>query len=236
MSQKDPNTIELEVAETIGMSEAHPGGEENPNKQEVTLTQEEVLVKIREEQVKLAGHYVKPHQKKSRWVTDEELDRVVKDSEVMARMCMVGRGDYTNAVGLAHTQINDTDPLRFFVRYESGQMNPALVIVNPVIVNTNGNLEYDIEGCLSYPEEPMIKVARFRKIKLEFQTILSGTDEKGETKYTLSPVSSMYLKDGEARIVQHEVCHLNGWNIYDKGHSAGNCEGALDKPKRKVDN
>jgi len=76
---------------------------------------------------------------------------------------------------------------------------PTLMMINPEILEHSNTLEKDIEWCLSIPWEKG-KVARFSEIKLKY------IDEKWKEKI-------LYLKGLAARIVQHEIDHLN-WILF----------------------
>ena len=76
---------------------------------------------------------------------------------------------------------------------------PTLMMINPEILEHSSTLEKDVEWCLSVPWKKA-KVARFSEIKLKY------LDEKGKEKI-------LYLKWLSARIVQHEIDHLN-WVLF----------------------
>ena len=76
---------------------------------------------------------------------------------------------------------------------------PTLMMINPEIIEHSSVLEKDIEGCLSVPWEKW-KVARFSEIKLKY------FDEKAKEK-------TLYLSHLSARIVQHEIDHLD-WILF----------------------
>lgn len=244
---KDPATLEVFVSEEIGMAEDHPGSE--PGEPEATQkpTREEVLQQVLERKVALSKLFVENPDKPSRTVMQEDLERVIKDANTMMEICMVGRGDYTSGFGLAHTQIEGDDPLRFYVRYtvqngEDGNPSPvAQIIVNPVIVSTGGNIETQLEGCLSYPGELMKNVTRFNSIKVRFQTVASSVKKETGEKvggFFLSPSVTQTMKGLEARIAQHEISHLNGFCIYHEKHTALSCtqtpQETLDKLSKAV--
>jgi len=86
------------------------------------------------------------------------------------------------------------------------------VLINPRITQTRGEKETAAEGCLSCPDI-QIEVSRFPEIKIR------ALNEKGEK------VSKRYL-DYTARVVQHEIDHLDGILIVDY-------EGNLYYPKNK---
>jgi len=75
----------------------------------------------------------------------------------------------------------------------------TLMMINPKILEHSSILEKDIEWCLSVPWEKW-KVARFSEIKLKY------TDEKLKEKI-------LYLKWLSARIIQHEIDHLD-WILF----------------------
>jgi peptide deformylase len=86
------------------------------------------------------------------------------------------------------------------------------VLVNPRITQSRGEKVMAAEGCLSCPDI-QIEVSRFPEIKIR------ALNEKGEK------ISKRYL-DYTARVVQHEVDHLDGKLIVDY-------DGNLYYPKNK---
>ena len=86
------------------------------------------------------------------------------------------------------------------------------VLINPRITQARGELVYRAEGCLSCPEI-QVEVGRFSEIKVR------AVDMKGRK------INARYT-DFLARVVQHEIDHLNGKLIVD-------CEGAISYPKKK---
>jgi peptide deformylase len=86
------------------------------------------------------------------------------------------------------------------------------MLVNPRITQARGEKLTAAEGCLSCPDI-QIEVSRFPEIKVR------ALNEKGEK------ISKRYL-DYTARVVQHEIDHLDGTLIVDY-------EGSLYYPKNK---
>jgi peptide deformylase len=86
------------------------------------------------------------------------------------------------------------------------------VLVNPRITQSRGEKVMMTEGCLSCPEI-QVEISRFPEIKVR------ALNEKGEK------ISKRYL-DYVARVVQHELDHLDGKLIVDY-------EGAIYYPKQK---
>jgi peptide deformylase len=99
-------------------------------------------------------------------------------------------------VGLAANQLGL--PFQLFVMNPTGDQavpDEEYVFINPVILKKNGNV-IDNEGCLSFPD---IHADVVRSESIEIESIsLSGE------------VQQFKWKDRPARIVQHEMDHLNG--------------------------
>lgn len=156
------------------------------------------------EELELLKLYVEPHNKISREVTEADLKRVLADSEKMWALCNIKRGIYPSAIALAHPQIDDKDPLRFFVTCNGD------VVINPVITRHTNSTKKDIEGCLTFQMDMPIQKERWYKIEAEHLTIdISGDGLK------MGPMVLAKLKGFEARFFQHEVDHLNGIYIYN---------------------
>ena len=75
-----------------------------------------------------------------------------------------------------------------------------IMMINPEIIEHCDEKEYDQEGCLSLPEAKKWNVGRYRKVKLTF------IDENKKNK-------TLILEWLQARIVQHEVDHLD-WKLF----------------------
>lgn len=176
---------------------------------------DETIQKVLERKVLLSNKYVKPHNKVSRKVKSSDLDRVLEDATFMHEMCLVGRADYTTAYAIAHPQIDEKDPLAFYVTIEGH------IVINPVIVRYTHQFLDKKEGCMSYPEEPMKIVLRFNKVTMTYQTLIQKVkEEKPQGKPTLSKKVTVEYSGTQAQVVQHELSHLLGHNIYDKDHTA----------------
>jgi len=106
-----------------------------------------------------------------------------------------------NGVGIAAPQVYVSKRViivasRPNLRYPDAPEMDAVVMVNPEILETSETTVLGEEGCLSVPDERG-QVARAETIKVRYLT-LQG--EQVEAVYTGFP----------ARIVQHEVDHLDG--------------------------
>ena len=121
---------------------------------------------------------------------DDDLRRLV---ERMTKLMQDANG-----VGLAATQVGI---LRRVFVFQPSEADPA-AIVNPRIVQRSDELETDDEGCLSL-QGVQVPVERSLAVTIE------GTDETG------APVSYS-LEEMQARVVQHELDHLDGVLILDR--------------------
>jgi peptide deformylase len=100
-------------------------------------------------------------------------------------------------VGLAATQVGVLR--RMFVFSDEGEDR---VLVNPVITNRSKEVEIEDEGCLSL-REVLVPVERSTVVTLE------GKDTTGER-------IELELELPSARVVQHELDHLDGVLIIDR--------------------
>jgi len=219
--EDDGKTLNAFVYDSVGVKEEHPGSgkSESGEKKTEELSREEALQKISERRVELSKRFVPPHNNVSRHVTEADVERIVEEAKILYEICLVGRGEYNHVYAMAHPQIDDKDPLRFFVTTE------GFIIVNPVIFDNTHYLVTKTEGCMSYPEEPVKDVFRYHKCRMSYQT-LKYKEKDGEkvTDPSLSPFTTSNYSGEDANIVQHEVAHLNGHDIYTD-HSATNALG-----------
>lgn len=133
---------------------------------------------------------------------DAELEKLVND---MRETMHAAEG-----IGLAATQIGKSlklavleyDPKRFNETDKNLPHIPFLAIVNPRITSYGQKIEELEEGCLSIPEVH-VPVPRATEISVLAQTI------KGER-------IRIRAKGLLARILQHEIDHLNGILIVDR--------------------
>lgn len=212
---KDPNVLEVKAVEEIIMKDVPPGMpaptlaqvEENLPKEEIEKRQ-----KIMLEYSRLSARYCPPHNKKSRWVTSADLPKVLADGKDLVAMCNLPRGKYSGIAALAHPQIDDQDPLRFFI------LPNGMVVINPVISNHTKVTVMKKEGCMSFEENEIKEdVARFNKVTVTYQTLQRS---EGSEDPVLSPPTTETFNGSMSHIYQHEISHLNGCNIYDEDYSA----------------
>lgn len=106
-----------------------------------------------------------------------------------------------NGVGIAAPQVYVSKRViivasRANLRYPDAPDMPAVVMVNPEILEKSDNTILGEEGCLSMPDERGM-VARAEMVKVRYFTL------EGE------PIETVF-HGFPARIVQHEIDHLDG--------------------------
>jgi peptide deformylase len=122
---------------------------------------------------------------------DDDLQRLV---ERMGRLMQDANG-----VGLA---ANQAGILRRVFVFRLGDEEDPVAAINPQIVQSGGELETDDEGCLSL-QGVLIPVERQATVVLEAQDV-SGAPLRLE------------LEGLDARVVQHELDHLDGVLILER--------------------
>ena len=125
-------------------------------------------------------------------------------------------GRWPNASAISHCQIEQEDPLRFFVlgnSWHNFENRPAKlssyfgwprarIIINPVIIETGDSVIKSEEGCYSSPKQKTRKVNRYEVITCKYWTFFGKREKK------------FYLY--RACLLQHEIDHADGIVIEDK--------------------
>lgn len=107
-----------------------------------------------------------------------------------------------NGVGLAAPQIGESICLIVFDCINTTyNANDSGIMFNPKILESSKEVKTDIEGCLSFPGETC-KITRPLKIKVEYLDLAGRVMVR-----SFSGLS--------ARIIQHEINHLEGLTMYD---------------------
>jgi len=105
-----------------------------------------------------------------------------------------------NGVGLAAPQVGISK--RIFVARTALKKDGALVLINPVITYKSSEKERGEEGCLSFPGV-FLNIKRSKEIEVE------GRDVNGKKVVIQTNGIS-------ARILQHEIDHLDGILFYNR--------------------
>ena len=206
-----PETLTISVADDVKTKDVPPGG---------TASNEIPANEIPAYYQQAASRRVSAHNVKSRWVTSSDIPLVVAEAEILLALCKLPFGHYRGTPTLAHTQINDKEPLRFFV------MNNGVIVVNPLIINHTKVPTLQTEGCIAYSSKaPINLVPRFNKVTVTFQTII---DPDKDGNLILSAPVTEEFNGRMAQMFEHEISHLNGFNIYDVNYSPRACVGFGD--------
>jgi len=132
---------------------------------------------------------------KSRATPIDRFDEALRQQ--IARMGQIM--DEANGVGLAAPQLGLSQRL---LVYRVGPDAPVTVLANPEVEWSSGELELGEEGCLSIPG---VTVPVERPVYVRVRAL----DESGERR--LVEASGL-----EARVIQHEIDHLDGVLILDR--------------------
>jgi peptide deformylase len=108
----------------------------------------------------------------------------------------------SNGIGLAAPQVAVNKRLIVIDIQPDNAANPPLVLVNPVIKRFSRDLYLAEEGCLSIPNV-FLEVTRPRAIEVSFK------DEYGKPK-------NLKASGLLARVIQHEIDHLEGVLFVDR--------------------
>jgi peptide deformylase len=124
---------------------------------------------------------------------DDEVQRLAERMlDVMER---------AHGVGLAAPQLGI---LRRILVYRASDEDDPKVLINPELVERSDETEVGTEGCLSLlGGELQVPVARHLRVRV------SGRDASGDAV-------DMDVEGFEARVIQHEIDHLNGILIFDR--------------------
>ncbi len=128
-------------------------------------------------------------------IPTKEIQKFIKD--------MVETMYVKDGVGLAAVQVNKPIQLLTIVKeYNDLNKKEDLCLINPSWTKASAFKAWDEEGCLSVPEV-YGKVKRYTKIKVK------ALDKNGKP---IEFVAEKFF----ARIIQHEVDHLNGILFIEK--------------------
>jgi peptide deformylase len=124
---------------------------------------------------------------------DDEVQRLAER--------MVDVMERAHGVGLAAPQLGI---LRRILVYRAGEEDEVRVLINPELVERSEETEVGTEGCLSLlGGDLQVPVARHLRVRV------AARDASGE------PVD-LAAEGFEARVIQHEIDHLDGVLIFDR--------------------
>jgi len=132
-----------------------------------------------------------------------EIKKLIKD--------MIETMYVKDGVGIAALQVGQSIQLCVIAKkFSSLNQNEDLILINPVWQKTSILKNWDEEGCLSVPKI-YGEVKRYNQIKVQ---AINQYGEKIEFK----------AKDFPARIIQHEIDHLNGILFIEKARKMHSVE------------
>ena len=137
------------------------------------------------------------------WKTWSELEISLKDKK---KVYLFGRSEDWTSKALKKIPKNIDITIVDNNKTYHNQKYRNIEIFSPKILDKSAYMKGDWEGCLSLPDT-MVKVKRAKNITLEYTSIREGKFVKIKRKFT----------DFDARVVQHELDHLNGFLITDRG-------------------
>lgn len=155
---------------------------------------------------------VLPHHNRSLPVT---LVSELRDTQAMANMLDAsefGNHEKRDGFALHHSQVQTEDPLDYFVLREDVATHfPERVICNARIIEATGS-EVFFEACLSFPFRKGMRTRRYTWLKVEAEvpvrTLFVGPLKLKTVQFEVSGL--------DAFIVQHEILHAKGQNIFNK--------------------
>lgn len=128
------------------------------------------------------------------FLLSKETQQLIKD--------MIETMYVDDGIGLAAPQVGKNIRLLVIGKEAHPQKTKDTILINPTWTKTSRKKVTDTEGCLSVPKT-FGKVKRYKNIHVE------ALDEKGNE---LSFEANKFL----ARVIQHEVDHLDGILFIDK--------------------
>jgi peptide deformylase len=150
--------------------------------------------------ITLPNDHLRAKSRKIAVITPEVRDVIEK----MKAATLDWEASREHEVGVALAAIQINEPLRIIVvrnNFDDKNDHRFNVFINPEITKLEGDFEEDYEGCLSVLDV-YGKVPRYSKIRVR------ALDENG---HTIRVKAQGFL----ARVLQHEVDHLNGMLFID---------------------
>jgi peptide deformylase len=164
---------------------------------------------------------------KNHYIVSEKVKKYSQIKDIVKEMIPfidggIKSGLYSDGFAVAHSQVEDKNPLAFFVVNsiyvgkdkmweDSAIINPE-IIEAPKSINVGSEEEKDMknnvvvyeEGCFSFPHRKPKKVKRYFRIKVRYYT-------KG--LFSMK-IYERWIEGMAAHVFQHELQHLQGKNIY----------------------
>lgn len=149
---------------------------------------------------------VEPHKTKSRKVVEKDIETIVKDTVLLHKLCLGDSDQYIWAYAMHHSQINNKNPLNFFVGVDRE------IVINPVVTKHSSYTKDSKEACMSFRGMEPVIIQRYQKMEVEYQSIMVDPDNKD--KFKLSSIIKESVSGKRAAIFQHEMDHADAKFIY----------------------
>lgn len=169
---------------------------------------------------------IKPNKKqRAKKVEDYNSQSFILEAREILMMivddgCYASGSQFTDCLGVAQPQVNEENPLRYFV------LNPkhedmvktygGIIVVNPKLLQTDPKTETESpEASLSYPHNRKKKIKRFLSIESSYD-ILTSVKREDDGKYNaeIKKGKVVALTGMAAIFFQHQLDCLNGIYIY----------------------
>lgn len=105
-------------------------------------------------------------------------------------------------VGIAAPQVGVNKKIAIVDHSYGADVSALIVMINPEIAFIDGDDEMGMEGCLSYPDV-VLPIRRRQRCTILYTDLLGDRIKLEATGF-------------QARIIQHEIDHLNGVTFVDK--------------------
>ena len=177
---------------------------------------------------------------KNHFIKAEKVESFAQIKDVAFQMVeklnagLMSNGIVVSGHGLAHNQVEDKQPLSFFVLSDKTlreQNWPSQFIINPEIIepertitigedehgapDTRSNIKTYPEGCFSFPHKAPKNVERYYQIRVVYY-VPGETEGLFKRKRKGLVRMEETLEGLKAHIYQHEWQHTKGENIYYK--------------------
>lgn len=132
----------------------------------------------------------------------EPITKITDEIKQLARRMIKAMYEW-NGIGLAAPQVGENIQLCVVDRARTtGEIGPPIIMINPEILHKKKPVPFE-EGCLSIPKEGY-KTERFTQITVRY-TQMDGR------KITVAAKAIFAI------VIQHEVDHLNGITVAERG-------------------
>tara|TARA_Y100001963_G_scaffold155216_1_gene245770 strand:+ start:905 stop:1387 length:483 start_codon:yes stop_codon:yes gene_type:complete len=141
-------------------------------------------------------------------VNDEEARYI---TNILMRVCL--EPSNSDCVGLAYNQINGTK--RVFIA-KVGKNGTWKTFINPSVISYNGKKFIHNESCMSFPNKSS-DVTRYESVTISHLVLDARKINFKDEEFSSHEYVEETFTGFNACIIQHEIDHLNGIHIFNKG-------------------